>query len=79
VTAERTAFRSFRRFVLVRNEDVSGTSGTGIVAEGCRFSTGKAVLAWTTRYTSTAVYDSMAELERIHGHDGRTLVRWIDE
>lgn len=73
------ARRGFRRFHLDRAEDVSGTSGTGVVAEGVLFSTGKAVLAWTTRYRSVAVYDSMAELERIHGHDGRTKVVWVDE
>lgn len=71
-------FRKFRRFHLVREEDVSGTSGTGIVAEGCLFSTGKTVIAWTTRYTSVAMYDSLAELEAIHGHQGKTTITWID-
>jgi hypothetical protein len=73
------ARRGFRRFHLSRSEDVSGTSGTGIVAEGVVYSTGKVVLNWTTRYASVAVYDSMAEMERIHGHDGRTTVEWLDE
>ncbi len=68
-----------RRFTLVRREDVSGVSGTGIVAEGIVFSTGKVVLAWVTQYRSVAVYDSLAELEAIHGHDGRTAVEWLDD
>ena len=68
-----------RRFFLVRDEDVSGVSGTGTVAEGVLFSTGKCVLAWMTRYRSVAVYDSIEELEAIHGHDGRTRVFWRDE
>lgn len=73
------SYRRFRRFHLVRDVDVSGTSGTGIVAEGTLFSSGKAVVAWTTRYSSVAVYDSLAELEAIHGHQGRTRIVWIDE
>jgi hypothetical protein len=67
-----------RRFLLVRTEDVSGISGTGAVAEGMLFSTGKAVLAWVTRYRSVAIYDSIDELEAIHGHDGRTTIQWVD-
>lgn len=72
-------FRRFRRFHLVRDEDVSGTSGTGIVAEGILFSTGKAVINWTTKYMSVAVYDSIAELEIIHGHQGKTRIEMVDE
>lgn len=68
-----------RRFLLVRTEDVSGVSGVGTVAEGILFSTGKAVLAWVTRYRSVAIYDSIEELEAIHGHDGRTKIEWIDK
>lgn len=68
-----------KRFFLVRDEDVSGVSGTGTVAEGVAFSGGKCVLSWVTRYHSVAVYDSIEELEAIHGHDGRTRVSWVDE
>ena len=67
------------RFYLVRTEDVSGVSGTGIVAEGIVFSSGKAVLSGVTALTSVAVYDSLQELEAIHGHDGRTKIEWVDE
>ena len=69
----------WRAFNLVRDEDVSGVSGTGIVAEGIQFSTGKCVLAWVTQYRSIAVYDSIQELEAIHGHDGRTRIVWLEE
>ena len=68
-----------RRFLLVRTEDVSGISGTGTVAEGIVFSTGRAVLQWVTRLRSLALYDSMEDVEAIHGHDGRTTVQWLDE
>ena len=68
-----------KRFHLVRKEDVSGVSGVGIVAEGILFGTGKAVLNWVTQYRSVAVYDSLDELEHIHGHDGRTVIEWLDK
>lgn len=67
-----------RRFVLVRTEDISGVSGTGIVAEGALSRTGKVVLFWITQYRSIAVYDSIDELIAIHGHDGHTIIEWID-
>jgi hypothetical protein len=65
-----------KQFVLKRIEDESGVSGTGIVAEGIQFSNGKCVLAWMTELQSVAVYDSIEELEAIHGHDGKTLICW---
>lgn len=71
--------RGFRRFHLNRKDDATGISGTGIVAEGVQFSTGKVILGWTTRYRSVGQYDSMAEMVAIHGHDGRTAVEWVDE
>lgn len=68
----------FRRFYLRRLTDVSGISGTGIVAEGIEYSNGKCTLAWATEYQSVAVYDSLADLEAIHGHGGATVVEFID-
>lgn len=67
-----------KRFWLRRIEDESGISGTGDVAEGIVFTSGKAVLNWTTEHTSIAVYDSLEELMAIHGHDGKTILVWID-
>ncbi len=66
-----------RLFKLVRVEDVSGTSGTGVVAEGVQFTDGTCVIRWTTQWTSTAVYYSLDELIAIHGHQGRTLVEFL--
>lgn len=67
-----------KRFHLVREEDQSGVSGTGTVAEGCLFTGGKCVLVWLTQYKSVAVYDAIEELDAIHGHGGRTRIEWID-
>lgn len=68
-----------RRFNLVRTEDISGMSGTGIVGEGVVLTSGRAVLTWLTPLTSVALYDSIDALEKIHGHEGRTTVVFIDE
>ena len=69
---------SMRRFVLYRVKDVSGISGTGNVAEGVIFTDGKVALRWLTRYRSTALYDTIADVLNIHGHDGSTEVRYAD-
>lgn len=67
-----------RRFNLVRNEDETGISGTGTVAQGIQFDTGRCAMAWLTSVSSIAVYDSIEDLVKIHGHGGKTVVEWID-
>lgn len=64
--------------MLLRHKDETGVSGTGIVAEGVQLSSGHCVLTWLTSYTSIAIYDSVAVIERIHGHGGYTKVQWVD-
>ncbi len=67
-----------RRFVLHRIEDETGTSGTGDVADGVEFPNGQAVLCWRGVLSSVAVYQSSAQLILIHGHGGKTVIRWVD-
>lgn len=67
-----------RRFVLNRVEDATGTSGTGIVAEGIEFSDGSVALRWRSSVKSTAVYETIKAVAAIHGHGGRTQVLWLD-
>jgi hypothetical protein len=68
-----------RRFQLHRREDVSGVSGTGVVAEGVRFQDGHVAMRWVTgRHHTTTVHASIASVKAIHGHGGRTLVKWLD-
>lgn len=69
---------SARTFLLVRDEDASGVSGTGVVAEGVAFSNGKLVLAWVTGEATLGIYDSMEQLLKIHGHNGATRIEWND-
>lgn len=64
-------------FKLVRNKDVTGISGTGIVAVGCYFQSfgGIAVMQWLTEFASTAWYiGGWEQIQLIHGHNGKTQV-----
>lgn len=69
-----------RRFVLKRDEDVSGVSGTGVVVEGVEFEPGGfAAIRWLGEWGSYTFHPrGMEAVERIHGHDGRTKIVWLD-
>ena len=70
-----------RRFHLVRDEDVSGVSGTGTVAEGVILSSGKAVIEWLTEWPTSVVWHDrgLESVEHVHGHSGRTRIVWVDD
>jgi hypothetical protein len=64
---------------LCRKEDVSGTSGAGHVADVAEFDDGTVVVHWmpdrnAAGVASTTVFDSLADLLKVHGHEGRTDV-----
>lgn len=67
-----------RRFELVRHADPSGVSGTGVVANGIQFTDGVVVLRWICSRPATSVWDNLDDLITVHGHNGRTVVRWLD-
>ncbi len=68
-----------RRFVLRRAVDVSGVSGTGDVAEGVEWSDGTVALRWRGKWATTVVWDyGLDALLAVHGHNGSTVVRWLD-
>ena len=68
-----------RCFQLMRHVDVSGVSGTGVVAEGVEWSDGTVTLHWGGRYPTTTVWqDGIDALLTIHGHNGATTIRWLD-
>lgn len=69
---------SMRKFVLVRTEDMTGTSGVGVVAEGIQFSNGQVVIHWISQLEAINVYANALVLEQLHGHQGRTTVQWLD-
>jgi hypothetical protein len=57
---------------LERDEDVSGVSGTGVVAYGLLCGDGTVLLHWDTVVKSDVVYRSVEDLLAIVGHGGRT-------
>ncbi len=67
-----------RLFLLIRLKDVTGTSGTGIVAEGAVFSDGQAILKWLKQPYSLGVYKSIKHLLNVHGHEGNTKIQFIE-
>ena len=68
-----------KRFELHRSEDVSGVSGLGRVAEGCLFKSGWVALTWFGPHLSLYWYPNMVTVENLHGHQGRTVVKWVDD
>lgn len=68
-----------RTFILYRVTDVSGISGTGVVAEGVEFTDGTCVCRWTTDTATTTVYANIQDVESIHGHDGATKLIFEDD
>lgn len=70
-----------RQFVLYRHTDVSGVSGTGVVAWGTAYADGKAVTRWrgtTTGIGQITVWDHIEDILGVHGHDGATELIWLD-
>ncbi len=70
---------AMRRFQLHRDEDETGVSGTGVVAEGVEFSSGAVAFTWLTHHRCTNNYESMKTVVELHGHGGKTRVVYIDE
>lgn len=60
--------QGMRRFVMRRQFDCSGVSGTGVVLEGVEFSTGVVVIHWLTPPPrgSISVFDSLDQFLSIH-------------
>lgn len=67
------------RFQLQRDQDITGVSGTGVVAEGVVLTSGRVVMEWLTAINSIVIYPAIANVEAIHGHDGATRIVWLDE
>lgn len=68
-----------RVFLMRRDIDETGVSGTGVIAAGVEFTDGVVVIRWLTECRSTTVFASIDELRAIHGHNGKTEVVWTDQ
>jgi hypothetical protein len=67
-----------KTYYLCRREDVSHTSGTGHVAQVAEFDDGAVVVRWlasknATGVASTTIFNSLEDLLKVHGHEGRTV------
>lgn len=69
---------SIRRFQFVRTEDVSGVSGTGVVAEGVEWTDGCVTLRWLSHTSSYGIFNNMKAFIAVHGHSGAGEVVWLD-
>lgn len=67
---------ALRPFFLYRADDVSGMSGTGVVAVGTVLPSGRAVMEWQSRWPTVTVFRSVEDIVRIHGHGGKTVLCW---
>ena len=63
-----------RTFVLYRDEDATGISRNGIVAEGVEFRTSESLSGGVSASRSTVIWDSIDDVHAIHGHEGKTRV-----
>jgi hypothetical protein len=71
--------RPLAPFALLRHEDATGVSGTGLVASGRElWPGGWAILSWKGRWHTLVLHtQGIASVVAIHGHDGRTEVVWL--
>ncbi len=70
-----------RRFQLHRDSDVTGASGTGLVADGVEWPDGTVSIRWRGERPSVVFWQSQAAMEdvyAIHGHGGATRIVWLD-
>ena len=74
-----------RSFILNRDQDITGISGTGPVADGVEFPDGTVVVRWRDLggpaaargvRPTTVVFESITAVEALHGHGGATRIVW---
>lgn len=61
---------------LFRTNDVTGVSGTGIVADVVEWPDGSASVRWRGDDPSIVFWDRATSVEKIHGHGGHTHIVW---
>jgi len=61
-------------FIILRVDDVSGSSGTGRIAEGMVSSDGQVVIFFAD---SIKIFPSVEKMMEIHSHGGRTRVHFV--
>ena len=67
-----------RRFQMYREEDVTGVSGTGVVVQGVLWDDGAVAIRWLGATPSTTHHESIENVIKVHGHNGKTTIEWLD-
>lgn len=70
---------SIRIGVLLRHEDETGVSGTGIVANVVEFPDGTCIAHWRSETPSTILFPNVKQMSTVHGHGGKTEVVFYAE
>jgi len=74
-----------RTFILYRDQDITGISGTGPVADGVVFPDDTTVVRWRDLggpaaergvRPTTVMFPSVEAVEALHGHGGATRIVW---
>ena len=71
-----------RTFILQRDVDVSGVSGTGTVASGIHWVEPDIIaLRWNSEFPTSVVFHErgLESMKHVHGHDGKTRIIWLNE
>jgi hypothetical protein len=68
-----------RLFALHRDRDVTGISGTGLVADGVLWPDGSASIRWRGDRPSIVFWHDLDHAEQIHGHGGHTRLVFADD
>lgn len=66
-------------FNLFRKKDVNGFCGIGVISEGVIFTDGTVCMKWLSDISSTVIYKSIDDVIKIHGHNGDTELKYIEE
>ena len=69
----------FKKFVIKRHQDLIGKSGTGNVAHGVQFESGKVVLHWNGNINSIVIHDNIENVINIHCLNLQSVIEWIDK
>ena len=65
---------SIKEFYLKRDIDETGISGVGVVGRGVVLPSGVAIMEWQTPSGSINIYRNLRQIEKVHGHGGKTVL-----
>jgi hypothetical protein len=68
-----------RRFLVIRNQEVSDIPNSDVIAEGTVFSDGMSVIRWLREPCSMSVFNTVDDVLAVHGHEGKTQLQFVDQ